>query len=239
VSSAGTATRELGEWTRAEPPRVSAIGWVWLVVVVGVPAAVLAVIALLLAGGLVAVVVLVAYALGLAVWIATQGRLALRSVSARPLPSGSAPRLENVVSGVSADIGRSAPPIWTTADVGPNAMVCLNRGAALTVSRSAIEELTRTELEAVIAHTLLRASRGSLWRGSLAAALGPAAGPVGPHVGPLEDGRAAAWTRFPPALTSALAKCDPVRGRFAVLWFAGIDSYHASIEARIAALNEL
>jgi hypothetical protein len=239
VSSAGTALRELGEWTPAEPRPVSAIGWVWLAVVVGVPAATLAVIAVLLAGGVVAVAVLVAYAILLSIWTAMQGRLALRSVSARSLQRGSSPRLENLVAGISSDIGMGTPRIFMTADIGPNAMVCLNRGVALTVSLSAVKQLTRTELEAVIAHTLLRAGQGSLRRGSLAAALGPAAGPVGPHVGPFEDARAAAGTRFPPALASALAKCDPVRNRFAVLWFAGTGPYHAPADARIAALNEL
>jgi hypothetical protein len=218
---------------------MSAIGWIWLIVVLAIPAALLALVALFAGSGLGAIVLVSAYALLLVLWVWAQGRLALRSVAARRLEPGFAPRLENLVSGLAAELGVRPPQVWITAEVGPNAMVARAGGTVLTVSLSSLQQLTRTELEALVAHSLLRSGSSSLWRGSIAAALGPAAGPAGPHVGPIEDGVAVAFTRFPPALASTVAKSDPVAGRFAVLWFSGRGPYHAAPEARIAALNEL
>jgi hypothetical protein len=218
---------------------MSAIGWIWLIVVLAIPATLVALVALLVGSALAALVLVAVYALVLALWVLAQGRLALRSVAARKLEPGSAPRLENLVSGLAGELGLRPPEVWITADVGPNAMVTRAGRPILTVAVSSLQQLTRTELEALVAHSLLRSGSSSLWRGSVAAALGPVAGPAGPHVGPIEDGVAAAFTRFPPALASTLAKCDPIGGRFAVLWFCGRSPYHAAPEARIAALNEL
>jgi hypothetical protein len=227
------------EWSGDRPHGITPIGWVWVVLVTAVPAALVAVLALLVAGAMAAGLAIVLYAVCLVVWVAAQGRLALRSVTARRLGPGPAPRLENLVVGLSSDLGVAPPEVWTTERVGPNAMVALAAKPVLAVSSHALKALTRTELEAIVTHCLLRMDRRRLWRGSLAAALGPAAGPIAPHTGPTEDALTVAETRYPPALVSVLAKADPIEGRFAVLWFAGKGHHHASTEARIAALNEL
>jgi hypothetical protein len=235
MSSAATVT----EWSDDRPHPISTIGWVWLVLVIGVPAALIAVLALLVEGAAIAIVAIVVYAALLVIWVLMQGRLALRSVAAERLEPGSAARLENLVAGLARDLGVEPPQIWTTARVGPNAMTATAGRPVLVVSAEGLETLTRTELEAILSHSLLRMGRARLWRGSLAAALGPAAGPAAPHTGPTEDALAAAAIQYPPALVSAIAKADPVRGRFAVLWFAGTGHHHAPKDARIAALNEL
>lgn len=227
------------EWSPAPPHPIPAIAWAWLVVVVGVPAIVLGLIVLLLAGPLAALAALVLLLVGAAFWIGLQGRSALRSCGAEPTTPGSNPRIENLVAGIAADLGVDRPGIWRAGGDKPNAMICRAGGVALVVSGPAEERLTRTELEGVLTHLLLREKRGELWRGSLAAALGSAAGPAAPHVGALEDSATTALTRYPPGLASALAKCGPASGRFSVLWFCGEGPYQAPIEDRIAALNDL
>jgi hypothetical protein len=177
-------------------------------------------------------------ALAALVWVGSQGRLALRSVGARPLPLGEAPRLENLTRGLAADLGARAPRLLTF-DGGPNALVCRAGGPALGVSRTLIDELSRTELEAVVAHCLVRLRPDRLLAATLAVALGPLAPTTPPEWVLADDLRAAALVRFPPALAAAIAKAAPQTGRFRLFWFVSAEPGGPSPEERRHALLDL
>ena len=54
-----------------------------------------------------------------------------------------------------------------------------------------------------------------------------------------DDIRAAATTRFPPALVSAIEKAEPRGGRFGPFWFVGTGPADRSVDERIATLQDL
>jgi hypothetical protein len=176
----------------------------------------------------------VASTVATAVWFRAQGRRALRAADAAPLLPGSAPRLENIARGLAADLGVTVPPLWLLPDGGVNALVCRS-GVAL--PRAALDSLTRTELEAVVAHCLIRLRRSALIRAELASALGRSS-LLGPVVTSADDVRAAALTRYPPALASALAKSDAER-RSGPFWLAAAGRWHEHLGDRLAALADL
>jgi hypothetical protein len=107
------------------------------------------------------------------------------------------------------------------------------------VSKRAIAELNRTELEALIAHCLVRTHSPSLRLAPLACQTRLFARALGPLVGPTEDVRASAVTRYPPALISVLDKCAPASGRYGPLYFAAEHPSHVPIPARVAPLSDL
>ncbi|HEX2049909.1 MAG TPA: hypothetical protein VHJ34_04655, partial [Actinomycetota bacterium] len=182
---------------------------------------------------------LVAYALAAAAWVALQGRVALRAAGAVPLPAGAAPRLENVAAGLAADLGAPAPRLYRAPGAGANALSCWAGGPALVVTDGLLERYTRTEIEAVVAHCLVRLERRRQRRAALATALGRAGRAVAPVTGGEDDGRAAALTRYPPALAVAIAKAEPRGGRFAPLWLVGDGARGPSPAARADALEDL
>jgi hypothetical protein len=106
------------------------------------------------------------------------------------------------------------------------------------VTRSLLDSYTRTELEAVVAHCLLRLARSSLRREGLAAALGPLARSLCPVVGTPEDVRAVALTRYPPALAAAIRKATPAR-QGGLFYFVARPPWHEDPEARAAVLDDL
>jgi hypothetical protein len=170
-------------------------------------------------------------------WVSAQGHRALVALGATRLDEASAPRLASLVRGVAADLGMPPPVVWLVAEGGPNAFMCRARGAHhLAVTRALLEGYTRTEQEAVAAHCLLRLRRGGPWRERLAVVLGRL-GP-GPVVTFADDVRAAALTRYPPALISAVAKAAPA-DRFAAFWFVADPPSHEPADARIAQLQDL
>lgn len=147
-------------------------------------------------------------------------------------------RLHNLVAGLSADLGSAAPPTFIVNGDGINALVFAWRGApALGVTEAAARDLARTELEAVVAHCLVRLARASAGRRELA--LGGIFAACAPRVDELVDARAVAVTRYPPALAKAIEKATPATGRFAHLWFVGAGPQHAPVARRVAALGEL
>ena len=228
-----------GEWTDQSPHPLGPVGWTWLIVVVATPGLALAIGALLLFGPSSAAAAILGYGLLAWAWLSAQGRLALRSIGARPPADGEAPRLTHLVSGLAADLGLSPPSVWLVDLPAPNALVCRAGGPALAVDARVPDLFTRTELEALVAHCLLRIDRPGLLRIAVAAGLGPLAGPVAPHVGEYEDSRTAAVTRYPPALASAMAKCSPVSGRFAAMFFVAGGHSHAPRDARFEAVSDL
>ena len=190
--------------------------------------------------GLVPVFIVLLLLVGAAFWwVNVQGLLALRSIDATAVTSEADPRLVNISAGLASDIGMKAPRVFVSDSDGPNAMVCIARGPAIAVTRTLLDDYTRTELEAVVAHCLVRLAAGSVERAMVSVALGPLGTKSVPPIGPSEDVRAAALTRYPPALASAIEKAAPRTGRFAALWFVPAGPLHASQADRAAAVRDL
>ncbi len=183
--------------------------------------------------GLVAFVVLAAAGMFA---IDRMGPVTLRRLGARRLASNEHPRLTNLVKGLSSDLSMHAPKLWVIPEKGPNALVCRAHGRALAVTESLVTSFTRTELEAVIAHSLLRLKTTDLEGLSCAVLLGRR---LTPQVGRADDIRAVALTRYPPALATAIEKSEPCTDRTAPMWFVATGSTHLPTTERIAELADL
>jgi hypothetical protein len=149
---------------------------------------------------------------------------ALRDSGARPLREGEFPRFTNIVEGLAGTLHTGAVDTYVIEGGGPNAFVCRIERPALALRVSLLETYTRTELEAVIAHCLVRSDT---------------AGRKGSRVGFADDVRAAALTRYPPALAAALRKADPYRGRFPGYYLVADAPTHRPVEERAVALLDL
>ena len=169
----------------------------------------------------------------------TVGSQVLRKVGAQPVAKGAEPRLENLVAGLVEKMGLRAPRLYVFDAAGSNGFVCRRRGPVMGVSRRALVELNRTELEGLIAQCLVRTHSSSLRLAPLACQARLFARALGPLVGPTVDLRAAAVTRYPPALIAVLDKCTPATGRYGPLYFAAEHPSHVPIPDRIAALSDL
>lgn len=148
------------------------------------------------------------------------------------------PRFINIVQGLAERHGVPMPRLGVTEKGGPNAFV-RRRGPSMIVSRSLLDTFTRTEQEAVAAHCLVRLNSGHLFFAHLAAMLGRVGSRFAPKVGYEDDVHAAALTRYPPALASAIEKAKPVEDASGVLWFVAHGPSHRPPTERIAALQDL
>ena len=218
---------ELRDRTRARLAIVMAAGLIWIVAgglllgLIGVGAA-----AALLAGAI--------------VWtVSNSGRGMLRRERAVRLRPGSSPRLENVVAGLAEKTGLAAPELWSIDDDGPNALVCFTKRPAIAVTTGLVGTFTRTELEAVVAHCFVRLAETSTPLARTLLALSYVSPAFGVPVGDADDVRAAAITRYPPALAAAVSKASPKQGRGASFWFVADDSAHVPPAERAAALLDL
>lgn len=230
----------LREWGSVDDTRLAPFEWLWLTVVLGVPGLVMALVAALAAGPFVALGLLVVYVLVVSWWVGRQGRAVLAAqTDARPLQDAEAPRLVSLVRGVAADLGMEPPRVWIAP--GPsNALICRSGAPVLLVRDELPDELTRTELEAVVTHCLVRIASGDLRRASLAAALGALAGPAGVSNFEAADTRAVSMTRYPPALASAIAKARAGgSGTRASFWFVPSDRTRPSQAEREKRLEDL
>jgi hypothetical protein len=174
-----------------------------------------------------------------AAYIATRGRMALRASGARPTGADAEPRLASLVTGLSGDLGVRPPSIWVYDAAGPNALVCGAGGGAIALARSAVEELTRVELEALVAHCLVRLSTRATRTAAVASIGRPIAHLLGAVVGPFDDVQAASVTRYPPALVGVLEKARPAHGRRAPFYFVADGPSHADLDERRRALLDL
>ena len=175
----------------------------------------------------------------LAFLVVNQWRAAKRTVlQGKTLTPANDARFENLVRGLASQHGLPMPELLVIEEGGPNAVV-LTRPPRLAVTRSLLETFTRTELEAVAAHGLLRLRSSSSGIVQLAAALGRSGSRFAPRVGYEDDVLAAALTRYPPALASAIAKSKPVEGSGGPFWFVAHDASHRHPTERIAALRDL
>lgn len=176
---------------------------------------------------------------GILVWMLTRGRSVLRRIGARPLEEGEEPRLENLVSGIAGDIRVPPPRLWVIPRSAPNALVVWTRDVGhLALTEGLLRDSTRTQLEAVVAHGLVRLSSGEARRATLALSWGPLAVSL-VSVGAALDTRAAALTRYPPALAAAIRACEPLDRKGGPLWFVGPGPAYAGREDRAAALLDL
>lgn len=230
------AADRLPDWGAADlgPPRLT-----WMTVVVTLLVGPLAV-------GLVGVLLLAGYGwpvmgvslIARAWWVDRAPSRILRAVGARRVQPGEHPRLANIARGLATDLGIDAPELHVIALGGPNALVTMTRRAHLAVTEALLDRYTRTELEAVVAHCLVRLA----WREALFATAAVSGGPLGrpfaPTVGADDDLRAVALTRYPPAFAAALEQAEPRRDRFGPLWLVADDS-HRPVADRVADLRDL
>jgi hypothetical protein len=155
------------------------------------------------------------------------------------LREGEQPRFEHLTQGIASDLGVQMPTLWVIADGGPNAAVFTSRGPAMAATRSLLDNYTRTELEAVITHCLLRFANKEVGTAMLANAAWPFGHQLAPKVGYEDDVQTAAVTKFPPALAAAIEKAQPGSGRYSGLWFVATGPTHRPAAERVEALNSL
>ncbi|CAN5704927.1 hypothetical protein BH20ACT23_BH20ACT23_07150 [soil metagenome] len=179
------------------------------------------------------------YLLAVAAWVRSQGSRALSAVQARPGRPGELARLENLVQGLSSDLGIPPPDLLVTDEPGPNALVAKRSGHVVVVTADLARDFSRTELEAVLAHCLVRVASDQVAAAQAGLALGPLGAGLGGLTGGPDDVLTAGVTRYPPALASAIERCEPRRGRFAALWFVAEGPSHAPSERRISVLGDL
>ncbi|MGH2751073.1 MAG: M48 family metalloprotease [Actinomycetota bacterium] len=179
------------------------------------------------------------YAVAVGVWITTQGRRALSSLGARPARSGELARVENLIEGLSSDLGIDAPALFVIDEPGPNALVAKRSGHVIAVTSSLVSEFSRTELEAVLAHCLVRIASRQVAAAQTGLALGRLGRGLGGTTGVADDVATASVTRYPPALASAIERCVPRSGTLAPLWFVAESPSHVAAERRSAALLDL
>lgn len=241
MSSAGVGIAgDLREWGAPTPAGFSPFEWLWLALVAGVPGAILVLAGGLVAGAAAALIVGLSYAGLLWWWLSRQSRAALRTVQAVEIGDpADAPRLSNLAAGIAADLGLPSPRVLLTEETGKNALACWAGGPVIVAAKEMLEDYTRTELEAVVAHGLIRLKGADRKRAVLASAFGRAAGPAGVVRHGDDDLRTAAFTRYPVGLASAVAKATPKRGRSAVFWFVPEATGSLSQSARVARLNDL
>jgi hypothetical protein len=171
-------------------------------------------------------------------WVGSQGRRCLAACRAKPAGAHAA-RLVNVATGLARDLGVALPELLILPEAGANALACRSRGrACVGVTSAFLATLTRTELEAVVAHCLVRLQGLEPTAAALVSAAGGRLPGVGPLVGRATDVRAAAVTRYPPALAGALTKASP-RRRCSPLWLVGEGPSHEPLAARVDALRDL
>jgi hypothetical protein len=210
-----------------------ALGWAAL------PGGVVAAVLWAAAGCAAAVVTVALYALAGLVWSSLQGARALRAAGAQPLDPSREPRLANLAAGLATRLQLKAPALWVLPSGGPNALVCRARGrACVAVTRAALDRYSRTEVEALVAHCLVRLWGSALAAESVVAALGGRVPGLPPLVGAAADVAAAALTRYPPALAAALSKTAPP-ARPGPFWFAAAGPSHEPPARRVALLEQL
>jgi hypothetical protein len=168
----------------------------------------------------------------------TSSSWAARVLDANGSPT---PRVANIAAGLATQLGLPPPRLIVVERGGPNALATVDRGTpVVALTRSLMEGYPRTELEATIASCLVRVKEGHLRYSAAAARYGRWATRFAPAVGGPDDVHAAALTRYPPALASAISKADPsLEARLGPLWFVWDGPSHVPSEHRERALLAL
>jgi heat shock protein HtpX len=179
--------------------------------------------------------------------------LARRALGGAPADSTRHARLLNLVDALCATVGTGHPDVRVRDEAGLNAAVCgrSQRSATLVVTQGLLDELTRIELEGVVAQQLTRIRSHDMLPATVTVAtLGIGATFLSPHEPVTAMDRAAvSFTRYPPGLVSAIEKMEAkgtqVRGASratAQLWFADPGGGRAPVtplKDRVEALREL
>jgi hypothetical protein len=154
----------------------------------------------------------------------SHARGALREAGAVAVRAGDEPRFKNLADGLAERLALGPVDLFIYDVGGPNAITGRLERPFVCAARSLVSSYTRTELEAVVAHCLVRHKEPPRkWI----------------PVGYADDVRAAAVTRFPPALASAISKAEPYRGRFAAFYLVAEGPTHRPVEERSGALLDL
>ena len=170
----------------------------------------------LIVGLVVGVVVLVAVGAGVWLWTGSGGdrrvERALANAGARPADPRGEARLHNLVEGLSAGAGVTAPRLLVIESDGLNAMVAGSdpRRATMAVTSGLLTGLDRIELEAVVASQLWLVRHGETQPATVLVAtfgLGRQAALLSDADTQVDQG-AVSLTRYPPALASALEKVE-------------------------------
>ena len=177
------------------------------------PAVILGLIALVLSP-VAAVVVFVVVAAGAIAWLWAAGeRQVLASLGGHPASSPTDARLLNLIDGLCTSAGLRPPRVIVTPHQGLNLLAAgrSSERAVLAVTTGLLENLTRIELEGVLADGLVQIRRGDIIPATVAVAtfgLGARwAMGTGDHDAEV-DLAGVALTRYPPALVSAFETMD-------------------------------
>jgi heat shock protein HtpX len=181
--------------------------------------------------------------------------MALRRIGAMPADAGAHARYHNLVEGLCFAAGLPKPSLYVLEDPALNACSVGRdpKHASIVVTTGLLENLSRIELEGVLAHELSHIKSHDIAVSTLAVPLalvapGLAARAIGAHREALADVTGVSLTRYPPGLISALerlrddgASLRSTHRAVAHLWIeapAAIAS-HPPLEERIQALREL
>ena len=151
-------------------------------------------------------------------------RRALRDTGAVAVSSADEPRFANIATGLAETLKLGPVDLFVIDGDGANALAGRIDRPVIGLTRSLLDTYARTELEAVVAHCLVRHRH---------------AGRRGVIVGFSDDVRAVSLTRYPPALAAAIEKAQPHKGRHPGMYLVAEGPTHRPVEDRIAALADL
>ena len=182
-----------------------------------------------------------------------------RSLNARLALVGEFPRLHNTVGGLCLTHGIDIPELFVIDSPAGNAAAMAGReGTSIVLTTGAADRLGLVELEALVAHLLVRCGEDGLTADTTKASMGRLAGPrlvatadAGPDRLMQVDFDGADLTRFPPGMQTALqalaelgTEVDAPRATSG-LWLLQPDgrtdvgtASHPTVEVRVAALGE-
>ena len=186
-----------------------------------------------------------------------------RALGVRPALVGEFPRLFNAVDGLCLTHGIQRPNVYVLDSPAGNALAMAGRdSASIVLTTGAADRLTLIELEALVAHLLVRCTEESLRGETTTVALGRFPSLGGPGLGRgtavasrdrmvRADFDGAELTRFPPGMQEALRALADLGAAVdapastARLWLLQPDGQtdeatadHPSVDMRIAALGE-
>jgi Zn-dependent protease with chaperone function len=222
-----------------------------------IPAVVLGLVGLL-AGVIVAVIIFVVAAAALGGFLAASlmrphDERITAAIGGRPADPRTDARLLNLVDGLCTATGLHPPKVVVIESDGLNALAAGRNPATATlaVTSRLVSELTRVELEGVLAEEVVAIRRGRMVAASVAASVPPYLARLVAVAPPAEvegDRAAVGLTRYPPGLIDALGKMQ-VKGTsvatpasLSSLWLAAPsagDPGRVPLPARIEALAEL
>lgn len=219
-----------------EAPEIAKGGGAKQLALVALPLLFLATAITIIARPLLGAAVLVAGVLILGSVLAASGSRVLKTLGARPADEGS--RAANLATGLATDMGIGGTRVWTVVDERPNAFALWHRGPNVGVTSGLLGSFTRTETEAAIAHCLVRLREEGRTPTFLTALRSFGISPPDAKMG-YADVKAAAATRYPPALASALEKTVPRAGKDSLLWMVADGVGQEPVAARVEALRDL